>query len=199
MFRALTFRRALALHVQHLPFTLRWYNLLYQFVSLSQFLVLVIKWLFCKASVSVKLVSNNEDYHNKSQLRIAMSFLSEADGSCNGMFCDPNADCLRNSRGEHRQCVCRNGWKGDGQTCSGNQDTFHLFYIINSLLSSQGSNILLVNNPLPEFTDVHIIRESSLQIGVYSSSIFVEVGVATSVLSSHLLPRITRNLRFLSS
>lgn len=42
-----------------------------------------------------------------------------ADGSCEGVVCDPNAECLRPFPEGRRQCKCKNGWQGEGRTCSG--------------------------------------------------------------------------------
>ena len=42
-----------------------------------------------------------------------------ADGSCERVFCDSNAECLRTLPEGRRQCKCRDGWQGDGRTCSG--------------------------------------------------------------------------------
>lgn len=42
-----------------------------------------------------------------------------ADGTCEGITCDPNADCNRIEPGVRRQCKCKAGWQGDGESCSG--------------------------------------------------------------------------------
>ncbi|KAJ7390771.1 hypothetical protein OS493_022329 [Desmophyllum pertusum] len=39
------------------------------------------------------------------------------DGSCDGVFCDPNAICEEGSPGDQRQCSCREGWRGNGTFC----------------------------------------------------------------------------------
>ena len=51
-------------------------------------------------------------------------FLNLADGSCEGVFCDPNADCRRVLPEGVKQCKCREGWQGDGRNCSGKMIPF---------------------------------------------------------------------------
>lgn len=51
-------------------------------------------------------------------------FLNLADGSCEGVFCDPNADCRRVLPVGGKQCKCREGWQGDGRNCSGEMIRF---------------------------------------------------------------------------
>ena len=51
-------------------------------------------------------------------------FLNLADGSCEGVFCDPNADCRRVLPEGVKQCKCREGWQGDGRNCSGEMIRF---------------------------------------------------------------------------
>lgn len=41
-----------------------------------------------------------------------------ADGSCDGVYCDSNADCEESSDFP-RQCICRIRWRGNGTTCEG--------------------------------------------------------------------------------
>ena len=41
-----------------------------------------------------------------------------ADGSCDGVYCDSNADC-KESSDFPRQCICRIGWRGNGTICEG--------------------------------------------------------------------------------
>ena len=42
-----------------------------------------------------------------------------ADGTCEGVTCDSNAECIRELPERRRQCVCKDGWQGDGRACSG--------------------------------------------------------------------------------
>ena len=47
------------------------------------------------------------------------SFL--ADGTCDGVVCGQNSACIPRSDGSReRQCVCVDGWTGDGRSCFGN-------------------------------------------------------------------------------
>ena len=55
---------------------------------------------------------------------IYIYFLNLADGSCEGVFCDPNADCRRVLPEGVKQCKCREGWQGDGRNCSGEMIRF---------------------------------------------------------------------------
>lgn len=43
-----------------------------------------------------------------------------ADGTCEGFKCDDNADCNRTFPSGRRRCLCKPGWQGNGQSCSGN-------------------------------------------------------------------------------
>ncbi|XP_022790332.1 fibrillin-1-like isoform X2 [Stylophora pistillata] len=40
-----------------------------------------------------------------------------SDGSCDGVYCDPNADCEESSPDFAHQCICRKGWRGNGTIC----------------------------------------------------------------------------------
>ena len=46
-------------------------------------------------------------------------YSTSADGTCEGRVCHPNADCFRKFPEARRQCKCRDGWQGDGFSCSG--------------------------------------------------------------------------------
>ena len=45
--------------------------------------------------------------------------LFSADGTCDGVQCHVNATCFKPSAGKPGQCVCKDGWQGDGKTCEG--------------------------------------------------------------------------------
>ena len=38
---------------------------------------------------------------------------------CEGVKCDKNAECVQFVLGGRQQCVCKEGWKGDGRNCYG--------------------------------------------------------------------------------
>lgn len=61
-----------------------------------------------------------------------------ADGTCEMVTCDPNADCNRTFPSGRRQCICKLGWQGDGRTCSG---TF-IVVILNTVLAFPRSRSL---------------------------------------------------------
>lgn len=43
-----------------------------------------------------------------------------ADGTCDGVICDQNSACVPIALGSRdRQCVCLDGWTGDGRSCTG--------------------------------------------------------------------------------
>lgn len=43
-----------------------------------------------------------------------------ADGSCGGVVCGENSKCVARATGSReRHCVCKNGWTGDGRSCTG--------------------------------------------------------------------------------
>ena len=42
-----------------------------------------------------------------------------ADGTCDGVQCHDNATCFKTSAEKPGQCVCKDGWQGDGKTCEG--------------------------------------------------------------------------------
>ena len=45
-----------------------------------------------------------------------------ADGTCDGIVCDSNSVCVpRASGSRERKCVCKVGWTGDGQNCTGKE------------------------------------------------------------------------------
>lgn len=45
------------------------------------------------------------------------SLESSVDDTCGGTRCDVNANCVFDEG--RRQCVCKNGWTGDGTSCFG--------------------------------------------------------------------------------
>lgn len=45
------------------------------------------------------------------------SLESSVDDKCGGTRCDVNANCVFDEG--RRQCVCKNGWTGDGTSCFG--------------------------------------------------------------------------------
>ena len=51
---------------------------------------------------------------------IVWYFPFAADGTCDGVICDQNSACVPIAlRGRDRQCVCLDGWTGDGRSCTG--------------------------------------------------------------------------------
>lgn len=47
-------------------------------------------------------------------------FFLSADGTCDGVVCGENSKCVARASGsQERQCVCKNGWTGDGRSCGG--------------------------------------------------------------------------------
>ena len=51
---------------------------------------------------------------------IVWYFPFAADGTCDGVICDQNSACVPITLGgRDRQCVCLDGWSGDGRSCTG--------------------------------------------------------------------------------
>ena len=51
---------------------------------------------------------------------IVWYFPFAADGTCDGVICDQNSACVPIVLGgRDRQCVCLDGWTGDGRSCTG--------------------------------------------------------------------------------
>ena len=51
---------------------------------------------------------------------IVLYFPFAADGTCDGVICDQNSACVPITLGgRDRQCVCLDGWSGDGRSCTG--------------------------------------------------------------------------------
>ena len=52
-----------------------------------------------------------------------------ADGTCDGVICDQNSACVPITLGgRDRQCVCLDGWSGDGRSCTGKNN--HVNYLL---------------------------------------------------------------------
>ena len=61
-----------------------------------------------------------------------------ADGTCDGVECDLNSVCLpRSSGSRERKCVCKVGWTGDGQNCTGKLRKIQIFedYLVDNYIN----------------------------------------------------------------
>ena len=47
------------------------------------------------------------------------SLSADSPDTCEGVKCDPNAECIEFVPSRRRLCVCKEGWQGDGRTCYG--------------------------------------------------------------------------------